>query len=72
MCQTTKQTRGRIIKINLLCFFNQNVLDMPVPAGIFAMNKSIANVHKLLDIIEFLRACSLLEILCRVLVTNCP
>jgi len=22
---------------------------MPVPAGIFAMNKSIANVHKFLD-----------------------
>ena len=34
-----------------IMFFNRNVLVMPVPAGIFAMNKlkSIANIHKLLE-----------------------
>jgi len=40
-----------MILSSLLCFFNQNVFDMPVSAGIFAMNKSIANVYKLLDML---------------------
>ena len=44
--KVTKQTQGRLINLR---FFNRNVLDMPVPAGIFAINKSIAKVHKLLD-----------------------
>jgi len=33
--------------------FNWNVLDMPVPAGIFAMNKIIANIHKIHDMVSY-------------------
>ena len=44
--KVTKQTQGRrYMIINLILNgFNQNVLDMPVPAGIFTMDKCIANV----------------------------
>ena len=44
-----KQTQGRQYTIICNGFLNRNVLNMPVPAGIFAMNKSIANFRKLLD-----------------------
>ena len=47
--KVTKQTRGRQYTIINLIFNGFSIeMDMPVLAGIFAMNKSIANVCKLL------------------------
>ena len=53
--KVTEQTRRKqytIINLIFNGFFSRNVLDMSVPAGIFAMNKSIANVSKLLDMCD--------------------
>ena len=38
-----------MINFKFQCYLKQNVLDV---AGIFAMNKSIANVCKLLDMLK--------------------